>query len=53
MFDAGWAEAYERAGGSYYPKLQIAVPFTPATGPRLLVRDGLPAAAVRRALAAA
>ena len=39
MFDRGWAEAYERAGGSYYPKLQIAVPFTPATGPRLLVRD--------------
>src|ERR1700689_4519281 len=51
VFDAGWAEAYERAGGSYYPKLQIAVPFTPATGPRLLVRDGLPAAATRRALA--
>jgi uncharacterized protein len=51
VFDAGWAEAYERAGGSYYPKLQIAVPFTPATGPRLLVRDGLPAAAARRALA--
>ncbi len=46
VFDAGWAEAYERAGGSYYPKLQIAVPFTPATGPRLLVRDGLPSAAV-------
>jgi uncharacterized protein len=51
VFDAGWAEAYARAGGSYYPKLQIAVPFTPATGPRLLVRDGLPAPAVRRALA--
>jgi predicted N-acyltransferase len=51
VFDAGWAEAYERAGGSYYPKLQIAVPFTPATGPRLLVRDGLPSAAVMRALA--
>jgi len=51
VFDAGWAEAYERAGGSYYPKLQIAVPFTPATGPRLLVRNGLPAAAVSRALA--
>ncbi len=50
VFDAGWAEAYERAGGSYYPKLQIAVPFTPATGPRLLVRNGLPAAAVMRAL---
>ena len=33
VFDPGWAEAYERAGGSYYPKLQVAVPFTPATGP--------------------
>ena len=40
MFDRGWAEAYERAGGSYYPKLQVAVPFTPATGRRLLVRPG-------------
>ena len=40
VFDRGWAEAYERAGGSYYPKLQIAVPFTPATGPRLLLRPG-------------
>ena len=37
VFDWGWAEAYERAGGHYYPKLQCAVPFTPATGPRLLV----------------
>src|SRR6188474_1800172 len=36
VFDAGWAEAYERAGGSYYPKVQVSVPFTPATGPRLL-----------------
>jgi predicted N-acyltransferase len=40
VFDHGWAEAYERAGGSYYPKLQIAVPFTPVTGPRFLVRPG-------------
>ena len=40
VFDAGWAEAYERAGGSYYPKLQVSVPFTPATGRRLLVRAG-------------
>jgi uncharacterized protein len=39
VFDHGWADAYERAGGSYYPKLQVAVPFTPATGRRLLVRD--------------
>jgi uncharacterized protein len=36
IFDHGWAQGYERAGGSYYPKLQIAVPFTPATGPRFL-----------------
>ena len=40
VFDRGWAEAYERAGGCYYPKLQIAVPFTPATGRRLLLRQG-------------
>ena len=39
VFDHGWAEAYERAGGRYYPKLQIAVPFTPVPGRRLLVRD--------------
>ena len=38
IFDHAWAHAYEQAGGSYYPKLLIAVPFTPATGPRLLVR---------------
>jgi hypothetical protein len=36
VFDHGWAEAFERAGGDYYPKLQVTVPFTPATGPRLL-----------------
>jgi predicted N-acyltransferase len=42
VFDQGWADAYERAGGEYYPKLQVSVPFTPATGPRLLVRDGAP-----------
>ena len=40
IFDHSWAHAYERAGGRYYPKLQIAVPFTPATGRRFLVRDG-------------
>jgi len=40
IFDWGWAEAYNRAGGTYYPKLQAAVPFTPATGPRMLVKDG-------------
>jgi predicted N-acyltransferase len=40
VFDWGWAEAYERAGGRYYPKLQVAVPFTPVPGPRLLLRPG-------------
>jgi predicted N-acyltransferase len=40
VFDHAWADAYERAGGSYYPKLQAAVPFTPVTGQRLLVREG-------------
>ena len=52
VFDHGWAEAYMRAGGNYYPKLQVAVPFTPATGPRLLVRPGEHAAGIRRALSA-
>jgi uncharacterized protein len=40
VFDHGWAEAFERAGGRYYPKLQIAVPFTPVPGPRLLTLPG-------------
>jgi len=52
VFDQGWAQSYDRAygqagdqaGGRYYPKLLTAVPFTPATGPRLLVQEGLPAA---------
>jgi uncharacterized protein len=39
VFDHGWAAAYERAGGDYYPKLQIAVPFTPVPGRRLLTRE--------------
>ena len=39
VFDHSWADAWQRAGGDYYPKLQIAAPFTPATGPRLLVGD--------------
>ncbi|USI71801.1 GNAT family N-acetyltransferase [Sphingomonas morindae] len=43
VFDHSWADAWTRAGGAYYPKLQIAVPFTPVPGPRLLLRD--PAAA--------
>jgi hypothetical protein len=51
VFDQGWAEAFERAGGEYYPKLQVAVPFTPVTGPRLLVRSSPLADQVRGALA--
>jgi predicted N-acyltransferase len=51
VFDAGWAEAYERAGGDYYPKVQVAVPFTPATGRRLLAAPGAGAEAVREGLA--
>jgi len=52
VFDRGWAEAYERAGGQYYPKLQVSVPFTPATGRRLLLRPGPQAEAVREGLTA-
>jgi uncharacterized protein len=52
VFDRGWAEAYERAGGSYYPKLQVSVPFTPATGPRLLARPRGRPEQVQAALAA-
>lgn len=52
VFDHGWADAYERAGGRYYPKLQVSVPFTPATGPRLLARPGPQAPSVQAALAA-
>ena len=51
VFDHGWADAFERAGGQYYPKLQASIPFTPATGPRLLVREGSDAYAVKSALA--
>ncbi|TIV10751.1 MAG: GNAT family N-acetyltransferase, partial [Mesorhizobium sp.] len=40
VFDHGWSDAFERAGGRYYPKLQCSVPFTPVTGPRLLVSKG-------------
>ncbi len=47
VFDHGWADAWERAGGQYYPKLQSSVPFTPVTGPRLLATDD----ATRQALA--
>jgi hypothetical protein len=38
VFDHGWARAFEQAGGAYYPKLQVASPFSPVTGPRLLIR---------------
>jgi predicted N-acyltransferase len=49
VFDHAWADAWHRAGGSYYPKMQIAVPFTPATGPRLLLADPALAAPLLRA----
>jgi predicted N-acyltransferase len=48
VFDHAWADAYARAGGEYYPKLQASVPFTPATAPKLLVPGGDPA--ISRAL---
>ncbi len=50
VFDFAWAEAYARHGLAYYPKLTVAVPFTPASGPRLLVRAGLDEPAVRAQL---
>jgi predicted N-acyltransferase len=51
VFDHGWADALQRAGGRYYPKLQCAVPFTPVTAPKLLVANG--SLAYRRALLSA
>src|SRR3979411_3143858 len=51
VFDRGWADAYERAGGRYYPKLQASVPFTPAAGPRLLIPNGVDSGRIRTALA--
>jgi predicted N-acyltransferase len=51
VFDRGWADAYERAGGRYYPKLQASVPFTPAAGPRLLIRGDVDADRIGSALA--
>jgi len=51
VFDRGWAEAYEHAGGSYYPKLQVTVPFTPATGRRLMVAPDADVDATQSALA--
>jgi predicted N-acyltransferase len=53
VFDHSWADAYSRAGGRYYPKLQIAVPFTPVPGRRLLVRPGPDAEANEALLAQA
>jgi hypothetical protein len=50
VFDFAWAQAYSRHGRRYYPKLLLAIPFTPATGPRLLVRAGLDRGAVAKHL---
>ena len=50
VFDHSWADAFQRAGGRYYPKLLGAVPFTPATGPRFLSHPDADAATVREAL---
>ncbi len=50
VFDHAWADAYQRAGGEYYPKLLSAVPFTPVTGPRLLIATGQDVDAVRAGL---
>ncbi|MBP1875645.1 putative N-acyltransferase [Ensifer adhaerens] len=52
VFDHGWADAFERAGGRYYPKLQGSIPFTPATGPRLLTVSGDDGSPVQDGLAA-
>lgn len=53
VFDHGWADAFQRAGGSYYPKLQASVPFTPVTGPRLLIAKDADPALARQGLATA
>tara|TARA_B100000676_G_C18088411_1_gene857183 strand:- start:4777 stop:5958 length:1182 start_codon:yes stop_codon:yes gene_type:complete len=53
VFDYGWANAYERAGGQYYPKLQASIPFTPVTGPRLLVRPNIGSHTTKAALVTA
>jgi len=52
VFDYGWADAFQRAGGDYYPKLQISVPFTPATGRRFLISPDIDRTAGLQALAA-
>lgn len=53
VFDWAWADAWERAGGDYYPKFLCAVPYSPVTGPRLLVGEGADADVRRRTLATA
>lgn len=53
VFDWGWAEAFERAGGRYYPKLQAAIPFTPVPGRRILLRDTAPPGAFAALVGAA
>ena len=50
VFDHAWADAYQRAGGDYYPKLQCAAPFSPVTGPRLITRENGPREAAERTL---
>ncbi|MDR9433607.1 MAG: GNAT family N-acetyltransferase [Spiribacter sp.] len=50
VFDFAWAHAYERNGLDYYPKLVIAVPYSPVTGPRILTHPDYPAAGLRRAM---
>jgi uncharacterized protein len=52
VFDHGWAEAFQRAGGRYYPKLQVAVPFSPVPGPRLLAASELDRVTLLSALVA-
>ena len=51
VFDYGWADAFERAGGRYFPKLQASLPFTPATAPHLLFAEGYDPQSVRQVLA--
>ena len=50
VFDHGWAQAFERAGGEYYPKLLVGIPFSPVPGPRLLTRPGVATNALAQAL---
>jgi len=52
VFDHAWADAWQRAGGDYYPKLQVAAPFTPVPGPRLLLRDATAAPSLIAAIEA-